>query len=77
MTRVVKRQPQEFTVDEFLGDNLGLPEKTELVDGMIGPFSDPGMRTLLANWGADRIIRATGQQVWREALAALENDPKT
>ena len=69
------RQPQKFTVDEFLGSNLGLPEKAELADGMIGPFSDHGVQTLLANWGADRIIRVIGPQVWRDALAALDNKP--
>ena len=49
-----------------------MPEKTELVKGMIGLFSDEGMRTLLANWGVDKIIEVTGPGIWREALAAQE-----
>ena len=72
MSKPVLRQPQKCTVDDFLGGGLGLPEKTELVKGMIGPFSDEGMRTLLANWGADKIIEVTGPGVWLEALAARE-----
>ena len=31
-----------------------------------------GKLTLLANWGADEIIRLTGPAIWREALAALD-----
>ena len=68
----VKRQPQPFTVDEYLSDDAGLPEKMELWEGMIGPFSDQGIRTMLANWGADKIIEVTGPEVWREALAAFD-----
>jgi hypothetical protein len=44
----------------------------ELWDGEIGPYSDAGKQTLLANWGADEIIRLTGPEIWREALAALD-----
>ena len=72
MSKSVKRQPQKFSADEFLRGDLGLPEKTELVKGMIGLFSDEGMRTLLANWGVDKIIEVTGPGIWREALAAQE-----
>ena len=72
MSKSVKRQPQKFSADEFLRGDLGLPERTELVKGMIGPFSDEGMRTLLANWGVDKIIEVTGPGIWREALAAQE-----
>ena len=70
MSKRVLRQPQKCTANEFLSGGPGLPEKTELVNGMIGPFSDEGMRTLLANWGADKIIEVTGPDVWLEALAA-------
>ena len=72
VSKQVHREPQEITAEEFLHANLGLPEKIELVDGLIGPISDHGMQTLLANWGADRILRVTGSEVWREALAALD-----
>ena len=48
-----------------------LPERVEFAYGEIGPYSDEGKRTLLANWGADEVIRLTGPEIWREALAAL------
>ena len=51
MTKRVLRQPQIFAVDEYLSDDAGLPEKMELWDGMIGPYSDDGIQTMLANWG--------------------------
>lgn len=66
----VQRKPQPITVDEFFDPENGLPEKTELVKGMIGPFTDAGICTLVANWGADRVIKATGAEIWREALDA-------
>ncbi len=71
---IPRREPQPITVDQFFDPGLGLPEKTELVDGMIGPFSDDGIRNLIANWGVDRVIAATGRDVWRDALAAFGND---
>ena len=72
MPKSVTRKPQKFTVDEYLSEDTGLPEKIELWDGEIGPYSDAGMLSMLANWGADRIIAATGPDVWREALAARD-----
>lgn len=70
--KTVARKPQPITVDEFLSEDAGLPEKVELIDGEIGPYSDAGKLTLLANWGADEIIRLTGRDVWFAALAALD-----
>lgn len=72
MTKQVWREPQKVTASEFLSAENGLPEKMELVRGEIGPFDDRGLKTLLVNWGADRVIAVTGPEVWREALAALE-----
>ena len=69
MSKAVERKPQGFTVDEFLSDDADLPHKMELIDGVIGPFSDQGKLTLLANWGVDEVIRLTGPEVWRQALA--------
>ena len=70
MGRKVERQPQPVSAKEFLSDENGLPEKMELVRGQIGPFTDQGIVTLIANWGADRVIAATGPDIWREALVA-------
>ena len=63
-----------ITKDEFLGGENGLPRQVEWVRGMVGPFSDEGIRTLVANWGADRVIAATGVGIWREALEAIGKD---
>ena len=76
MPKTVERKPQKFTVDEFLSDDAGLPEKMELFNGVIGPFSDSGKLTLLANWGADKVIALTGPDIWREVLAALDAGTK-
>ena len=70
----VLRASQPLTKDEFFSDENGLPEKIEWVRGMVGPFSDEGIRTLVANWGADRVIAATGPEIWREALKAAATD---
>jgi len=72
LSKRVRREPQKFTVQEFLFGDVGLLEKVELVNGEIGPYSDAGKLTLLANWGADEIIRLTGPQLWRETLAAFD-----
>lgn len=72
----VARKPLLFTVDEFLSDEVDLPEKMELVDGVIGPYSKRGKLALLANWGADAIVRLTGPEIWREALAAADKSDK-
>ena len=66
------RPPRGFTVDQYLSDEVDLPSKLELVDGEIGPFSDQAKTALLANWGADAIVRLTGPAIWREAIAAHE-----
>ncbi len=72
MPKFLKREPQPFTVDDYFAADNGLPEKIELWDGMIGPYGDAGVQTMLANWGADRVVAVTGPEVWREALAAYE-----
>lgn len=72
MPFVIAREPRNFTVDEYFSEDADLPEKMELWDGVIGPYSDTGKLTMLANWGADDILRLTGPQIWREALAAFE-----
>lgn len=72
MSFKVERGPRCFTVDEFLSDDAGLPAKTELIDGVIGPFSRKAKLTLLANWGADAVIKLTGPEIWREALKELD-----
>ena len=72
MPKSVRREPQKFTVDEFLRGETGLPEKIELERGIIGPYSDDGIRTLLANWGADKVVAVTGPEIWRAALKAFE-----
>ena len=76
MPKTVQRKPQKFTVDEVLSRDADLPEKMELIEGVIGPFSDTAKLTLLANWGADRVVKITGPQFWREAIAALEKKGK-
>jgi hypothetical protein len=70
-------KPQKFTKSDHYAALPGLPERVEFADGEIGPYSDKGKLTLLANWGADEVIRLTGREVWREALAALpkESEP--
>ena len=73
MSIAVGRPGREFTFDEYLSREVGLPRKLELVDGVIGPFSDAAKRALLANWGTDAILRLTGTAIWREALDAYEH----
>lgn len=66
----------EFTVDEYLSDDVDLPHKLELVDGVIGPFSDRAKRALLANWGTDKVLKLTGADVWREAIESIDRKSK-
>jgi hypothetical protein len=66
--KMIRREAQLVSKAEFFSAELGLPEKVELDHGVIGPYSDAGKLTLLANWGADDIIRLTGPEIWREAL---------
>ena len=70
MPKILKRAAQKFTVDEVYSDDTDLPEKMELRNGVIGPFSDKAKRALLANWGADKILKLTGPEIWREAIEA-------
>ncbi|MEQ1695950.1 MAG: hypothetical protein ABL901_08935 [Hyphomicrobiaceae bacterium] len=70
MPKQLHRARQAFTVKAFLSGEADLPEKVELVNGEIGPYSDAAKLSLLANWGADEIIRLTGPQIWHDALAA-------
>lgn len=72
MPKKPTRKPQRFTVNDYFSDDTDLPEKMELVDGVIGPFSDKAKVALIANWGVDHIVKLTGPDVWREAIAALE-----
>jgi hypothetical protein len=72
MSVTVRRSRRSFTVDECLSREVDLPDKLERVDGEIGPFSDTAKPALLANWGADAVLRLTGPKIWREALAAFE-----
>lgn len=67
----VQREPQRFTVDDYFSEGTDLPQKMELADGIIGPFSDQAKLALLANSGADRILKLTGPDIWREAIEAL------
>jgi hypothetical protein len=72
MPKTLQRKPQRFTVDEYFSEDADLPEKMELIDGVIGPFSDKAKLALLANWGADKVVRLTGPDIWREVLRARE-----
>ena len=72
MPKTLTRKPQKFTVDEYFSPDTDLPEKMELHNGTIGPFSDKAKLAMLANWGADRIVKLTGPGIWREAIAAAE-----
>lgn len=72
VARLVTREPQPVTARQFSENIFGLPEKTELRDGMIGPFRDEGKLALLSNWGADDIVRLTGPGIWRAAIEAYE-----
>jgi len=72
MPKQVRREAQPFNSRDFTSGEADLPEKVEVIHGVIGPYSDAGKLTMLANWGADEIIRLTGPEIWREALAALD-----
>jgi hypothetical protein len=72
MPKALRREPQLLTKADFFSPELELPERVEFVRGEVGPYSDAGKLTLLANWGADEIIRLTGPEIWREVLAALD-----
>ena len=71
MPSELKREPQLLTKEEFLRADE-LRGRVEFVRGVVGPCSDSGKLTLLANWGADEIIRLTGAEVWRDALRAMD-----
>jgi hypothetical protein len=77
MPRSVKREPQDVSKDDFLTEAGGLPRPVEFVRGVVGPYSDTGKLTLLSNWGADDILRLTGPDVWRAALAAYDAKPRS
>jgi hypothetical protein len=51
-------KPRYFTVDDVYSEDSDLPEKMELISGVLGPFSDKAILTLLTNWGADMSRRA-------------------
>jgi hypothetical protein len=70
MAMTVQREAQPVAKDDFLTGSGGLPERVEFVQGVVGPYTDTGKLTLLANWGADEVLRLTGPEVWRAALAA-------
>jgi hypothetical protein len=70
MPKHLQQQPQKFTVDEYFSDDTDLPHKIELIDGVIGPFSNQAKIALLANWGVDSIIALTGPEIWMTAIAA-------
>lgn len=70
MPKILQRRAQKFTVDEFLSDDVDLPRKMELIDGVFGPFSDKAKLALLTNWGADKIVKLTGPEIWREVLVS-------
>jgi hypothetical protein len=73
----VAREPRKYTKADYFASVHDLPERVEFAYGEIGPYSDEGKRILLANWGVDEVIRLTGPEIWREALAALlkNSDP--
>jgi len=72
MAKTLDRSPRKFDFDEFLSTKVDLPHKLELIDGIIGPFSNRAKLALLANWGTDAIIKLTGPDVWIEALEAAK-----
>lgn len=72
MPKSILREPQKITVDEYFSIDADLPEKIELWDGVIGPYSDVGKSTMLANWGADKFVELTGPEIWCEAVAAYD-----
>lgn len=72
----MQREPQEITKEEFLTEAGSLPRPVEFVRGVVGPYSDTGKLTLLSNWGADEIMRLTGPEVWRVALAGHDMKPR-
>lgn len=74
MAKTLKRKAQALSIDDYLSPEVDLPEKLELIEGEIGPFSDAAKLALLANWGADTIVALTGPQVWREAIAAIDRE---
>ena len=74
MPKTVSRAPEQFTVDEYFSPATDLPEKIELIDGEIGPFSEAAKLALLANWGADKIVSLTGPTIWLETIAALRSE---
>jgi hypothetical protein len=72
MRKVLTRRSQKFTITEYFSDEVDLPSKIELIDGVIGPFSDDAKLALLRNWGADTVIRLTGPDIWLKTIAALD-----
>jgi hypothetical protein len=77
MRRAVQREPQDNSKEEFRYA-AEIPHRLEFVRGVIGPFPDAARLVLLANWGADDIIRLTGttcgNRRWPHALQCQRHD---
>ena len=71
----IRREGRRWRAGEMRERWEGLPEKFEVIDGQL-PWSEAEklhlLGVLLEAVGVDRAVRLGDPQVWREAIAALE-----
>ena len=71
----LRREPRPWTGEEFELSYFGMPEKMEACDGMLYCADDDRMKVLAAlleNIGVDRAVRIGDPDVWRAAVASLD-----
>ena len=73
---MLQSQGRKFTVDQWVDRLKHLPEKMELIDGNLYWNEEErlGMLAmLLENVGVDKAVRIGDAQVWRDAIAKLDD----
>ena len=74
-TGEIRREGRKLTAAEFSKRCVQLPEKLELLDGVLyGSTEDcvAMLAFLLENVGVDRVVRIGDPAVWRAAVAELD-----
>jgi len=76
----IQREDRAWTGDEWNARRELTPEKIELIDGQLF-WSDEDRLSMLAllleNVGADRAVRLGDPEVWRQAIAKLDDPART
>jgi hypothetical protein len=75
----IRREGRPWTPDEWRSRRELCPEKIELIQARLfwcDEYRIAMLGLLLENLGVDRAVRLGDQQVWRDAIAALEDSPE-